>query len=202
MEHDLINTNPHLKKPVLAILGLLEEGTPRRRDDLEHEAQKSWDPAYRHNPAAVVDILVRNGALLEQAYVNGEPYEGTLEDAQGDASLPDDAEAWTCASLSPEGTALRDRYAPDATVRALFEERPYYADVFRAALWACSAEDGCTRADLEAQIGALSPTKDGEPGGAKVYPQYFIDALESAGAIAWQAGAWHATESGLAHASR
>lgn len=201
MEHDLISTNPHLKKPVLAILGLLEESTPRRRDELEHEAaEKLWEPAFRHNPAAVVNILVRNGALVEQAYVNGEPYPGTLEDAQADKSLPDDAEAWTCVGLSPKGTALRDAYTPDATVRTLFDEHPCYADVFRAALWACSNEDGCSRADLEAQIGALSPTKGGEPGGAKVYPQYFMDALESAGAIAWRAGAWHTTPAGQAYA--
>ena len=201
MEHDLINTNPHLKKPVLTILGLLEANTPRRRDELEREAaEKHWRPTFRHSPAAVVDILVRNGALNEQAYVNGEPYGGTLEDAQADKSLPDDAEAWTRVGLSPQGAALRDAYAPDVTVRTLFDEHPRYADVFRAALWACSNEGGCSRADLEAQIGALSPTKDGEPDGAKVYPQYFIDALESAGAIAWEAGTWHATPTGQTYA--
>ena len=85
-------------------------------------------------------------------------------------------------------------------MRTLFDEHPRYADVFRAALWACSNEGGCSRADLEAQIGALSPTKDGEPDGAKVYPQYFIDALESAGAIAWEAGTWHATPTGQTYA--
>lgn len=199
MKHDLISTNPQLKKPALAIMGMLQEGTPRRRDELEREAaQDLWQPAFRHDPAAIVGILVRNGALSEQAYVNGEPYAGTLEDAQGDENLPDDAEAWTCVTLTPQGAALRDQHAPDATVRALFDERPCYANVFQAALWACSAEGGCTRVDLEAQISALSPTKDGEPGGAKVYPQYFIDALESAGAIAWEGGSWRATTPGLA----
>lgn len=203
MERDPLHHNPHLKKPVLAILGLLEEGAPQRRSELERNAsQKHWSPAYRHAPAAVVDILVRQGALTEQTYVDGEPYPGTLEDAQADQNLPDDSEAWTCVSLTPAGTALRTSYAPSTTVRALFDERPCYADVFQAALWACSAENGCTRADLETQIAALAPTKNGEPGGAKAYPQYFIDELETAGAIAWQAGTWQATEAGLAAMER
>lgn len=194
--HDLINDNPHLKKPVLSVLSLFEGTEAIRRDEVEKRLQDMWDESFDRSPAVVLGILVRTNALAEHVYVNGEPYEGSLEDAQTDESLADDAEAWTSLEMTESGQYLIDTYSPADTLAALYEEHPQYSDVFEAILWACSSDDGCTRADIEAQINELPQLqRDSKTGRKTVYPQYFIDALESAGGIAWD-GAWRITNDG------
>jgi hypothetical protein len=194
MEHDLIVDNPHLKKPTLAVLGLFEGDEPLRRNDVEARAAEGWEASFAHNPTVVVDILVRTRALAEQTYVNGEPYPGTLEDVQTDENVPDDAEAWTSLSITEKGRDLLERHTPANALYALFDEKPEHADVFRAVLWACDTDEGCPRAELEKQIDEVAGPQDPR---AKVYPQYFIDALETAGGIAWD-GAWKTTPAGRA----
>lgn len=199
MEHDLINDNPQLKQPVLAVLGRFDDERPRRRSELEQALAQTWDPAFGRTPAVVIDILVRRKALTEQVYVDGEPYAGKLEDIQTDETIPDDAEAWSALSVTEKGRNLAARHQPGAALRTLFEEHPEYEDVFKAALWACSDEKGCSRADLESQINQMPQLKpDAQTGRTRVYPQFFIDSLETAGGIAWQDGAWRATTAGKA----
>ncbi len=198
MAIDLIKHNPLLKKPLLAILGQCQSEQAGDRASLEQEALASWDDDWRQSPSACVDILVRNGALEEQVYVDGQPYAGTLEDLQLDADVPDDATAEARVSITQAGQELLDAYAPEATLRALLDEKPAYYDVFAAALEACAAKGGCTRDELEAVINQMPQLKpDPETKRTSVYPQYFIDALETAGGISWQ-GAWHITEVGKA----
>ena len=85
--------------------------------------------------------------------------------------------------------------------RALIRSKPAYRDVFAAILDACSADEGASRADLERTIDAQPQL---QPGPATqrttVYPQYFIDALETAGGIAWD-GRWRTTDAGKAVAA-
>ena len=55
---------------------------------------------------------------------------------------------------------------------------------------------GTSRDALEAALSQLPALAvDPETKQRSVYPQYFIDALESAGGIEW-AGAWHTTQAG------
>ncbi len=197
-EHDLIQDNPHLKKPAMVLLGLFEQaGDSEERTKLEDAAQLVWHAAFGRSPSAVVDILVRRRCLAEQVVIDGEPYVGTLEDAQTDESLPDDAQVEVRLTLTEKGEALRERYAPGATMSALYEDRPGYEEVFTAVLWACSDPAGATRADIEEQIAALPQLQPNEQGHTTIYPQYFFDALESAGGIEWRDGAWRITEAGL-----
>lgn len=200
VEHDLINDNPRLKKPVLAVLALLNDAEePRRRSDVERELAQGWGASYVRTPTATIDILVRRGALVGQVYVNGEPYKGTLQDVQTDESVAEDADAYETLTITEKGRALAETHQPDATLRALLDEHPEYADVFSAVLWAASAETGSPRADLEREINAFPQLKlDAESGRTRVYPQYFIDALETAGGICWKDGAWRTTEAGKA----
>ena len=199
MERDLILTNPQLKKPVLTVLGLFGGANePQRRSDVEQAVQGLWEGAFRQGPAATIDILVRNGALVQSVFVNGEPYDGTFDDLQTDETVPDDAEAWACVALTETGLALRDAHDPAATLQGLFDERPQYAEVFETVLWACSNDGGCSRMALESQIAGMPQLQpDPQSGRTRVYPQYFIDALESAGGIVWD-GAWKATPAGCA----
>ena len=197
VRHDLIKDNPHLKKPVMVLLGFFEQvGDSQTRDELISAAQEKWHAAFGRTPAAVVDILVRRHCLAEQVFIDGKQYEGTLEDAQTDESLADDAQVEVRLALTEKGEALCDRYAPGATMHALYEDRPGYEEVFNAMLWACSGEDGATREDLEAQINELPPLQPNEQGHKTVYPQYFFDALENAGGIEWRDGVWKITEAG------
>ncbi|RDB62791.1 hypothetical protein C1878_07100 [Gordonibacter sp. 28C] len=201
MANELIEHNPLLKKPLLTILSLAERRAGESRSSLEQTALGSWDDAYRQSPSACVDILLRGGALGEQVLVDGEPYDGTIEDMQFDDSVSEDAVAEERLSVTDVGHELLEAYAPGRTLRALIADRPLYRDVFAAILDACDAEQGATREELERIVGDM-PQAQPNPvtKRAAVYPQYFIDALESAGGIAWQ-GTWRTTDAGKAHAA-
>lgn len=192
MGEDIIKHNPMLKEPILAVLALAEDTGDRAT--LEATALQVWKPSFSQAPAAVIDTLVRHGFLSQQAFVNGEPYEGTLEDMQLDESVPDDAAAEVRLAVSEAGRALAAAYDPASTLAALFGERPRYADVFSAILNAASAADGASREAIEVIVEAATPTA---ADGKKVYPQYFLDALECAGGITWD-GAWRTTDAGRA----
>lgn len=196
MTTDLIEHNPMLKKPLLAILAISAQLPGESRRAIEERALEAWDDAYQQSPAVCVDILVRNGALAEQLLVNGEPYDGTLDDLQTDETVPDDAVADVRIEITDAGHALVEAHEPDATLRALIRNKPEYRDVFAAVLDACSAAEGATRAELERIINGF-PQLQPDPATqrTRVYPQYFIDALETAGGIAWR-GSWRITDAG------
>lgn len=191
MTTDLIKHNPLLKKPVMTVLALAEDVTDRAA--LETAAAAAWDPSFSQTPGAIIDVLVRGGSMAACSFVNGEPYEGTLEDMQLDENVPDDAVAEVRLSLTDEGRALRTAYEPERTVAELLESRPQYDEVFRSVVSSCDTEAGATLPALEALIAAFPVTGGTEK--TKVYPQYFIDALETAGAITWD-GAWRTTAAG------
>ncbi|WP_296013498.1 hypothetical protein [uncultured Adlercreutzia sp.] len=192
MEHELIKHNPLLKKPALLMLALVE--TTAERTALEEAAAAAWAPNFAQSPAATIDILVRAGALEEQLLINGEPYEGTLEDVQFDETVPDNASFENRVAVTETGRAIARAYDPKNLTADLLATRPAYAPVFRALIACCSAPDGATLPAMEAVVEA-QPEAAVNAEGKKVYPQYFIDALETAGAIEWN-GAWRATEAG------
>lgn len=199
MTTDVIEHNPMLKKPLLAILASSAQLPDENRDAVEARAFETWDDAYQQSPAVCVDVLIRTGALTERLLVDGEPYDGTLDDLQADEAVPEDAHAETRIALTDAGRALLETYAPEATLRALIQSKPAYRDVFAAVLDACSADEGATRTDLERVINTF-PQLQPDPATqrTRVYPQYFIDALETAGGIAWD-GSWRITDTGKAH---
>lgn len=196
MTTELIKHNPLLKKPLLTLLSLAEREPNADRRALETAALAVWQDSFSQSPAVSVDILVRHGALTEQVFVNGEPYDDTLQDLQLDENVADDAQAEARITLTDAGRELLAAFAPEVTLASLLNERPQYREAFLTVLRACSSAAGCSRADLEAALTSrpeLAP--DPSTGRARVYPQFFIDALESAGGIAWQ-NAWHTTTAG------
>lgn len=198
MTTDVIEHNPMLKKPLLAILAVSARFDGQNRDAVEACALETWDDTYQQSPAVCVDILVRAGALAEQLLVDGDPYDGTLDDLQSDEAIPEDAHAETRISLTDVGRTLLESYAPEATLDALIQSKPTYRDVFAAVLDACNAGEGASRAGLERVINTFPQLKpDPSTQRTRVYPQYFIDALETAGGIAWD-GSWRTTDAGKA----
>lgn len=199
MTSDLIEHNPMLKKPLRAVLALATQHAGENRQALETRAAETWDDTYVQSPAVSVDILVRNGALTEELFVNGEPYEGTLTNIQADETIPEDATVESHIAITDTGRTLLDQYAPDKTLDALLNAKPAYRDVFVAVLTSCNTTGGATRTELEHTINAF-PQLQPDPATqrTRVYPQYFIDALEAAGGIAWD-GSWRTTPAGKAH---
>lgn len=204
LTRDVLGRNPRFKKPALAILELVgrdrepQHGPAPDRASIEREAAKSWPASIRETPAVVVDMLVRNRALVDQVTVDGRPYAGTLEDVQLDETVPEDADVRETLAITEDGRRLLEDHDPRNTLYALFQSHPHYADVYRAVLWACDGRSGCMREELEEQIKAMPQLlPDATTGQTRVYPQYFIDALQSAGGIEWD-GAWRTTDAGRA----
>ena len=193
MAIDLVEHNPRFKQPVACVLGMFAKSEAISRDELEMLAEQAWEESYSQNPATIIEVLVRNGALVEQLTVDGQPYEGTLEDIQRDESVPLEADVADSISITQDGRDLAASIDPDFTMRELLASRPHYRDVFTRVLSACAADAGASREAVEQAVEANGNVAS--PDGKRVYPQYFMDALETAGGIAWD-GAWHATEAG------
>ncbi len=193
MAIDLIERNPRLKAPVACVLGLVSDGAPHARRDIERAALEAWSESYSQEPATIIDVVVRAGAVSESLAIDGEPYEGSLEDIQLDESIPLEAEVSDTIVLTDAGRELAASLDPANTLRDLFDARPHYKKTFMRVLSACSSQKGASREALESAIEANGPVKS--PEGERVYPQFFLDALESAGGIAWD-GTWRATDAG------
>lgn len=193
MTIELVNHNPAMKKPAACILGLFASELVRQRADVEAEAAAVWQEAYCQPVGTMVDVLVRNHALIEEVLVDGEPYEGTLEDLQMDENVPLDAEFEDRLTLTKAGHDLAESIDPNFTMKELINERPHYKAIYTRVLNLCAADEGASREAVEAAV-----EQDGRvnnPEGKRVYPQYFMDALESAGGIEWH-GAWKTTAAG------
>lgn len=190
---DLVERNPHLKKPVAMLLGMAIENAPCDRRAIEAQAAQSWDDSFNVSPESVMDSLMRAGALTQQTMVDDELYNGTLEDIQFDESIPLEAKAEVLVNVTDEGRELAHSIDPRFMIDSLLEERPGYRAIFARMVARCASDEGASRMELEDAV-----EQDGHPtspDGKRVYPQYFIDALETAGAIEWN-GSWHATEAG------
>ena len=193
MAIDLVEHNPMLKKPVACVLALFAETETLDRATVEYQAGEAWSESYSQAPATVIEILVRNGALVEQLTVDGQPYDGTLEDIQRDESIPLEADVADSISLTEAGRDLAASIDPDFTMRQLLAARPHYREVFARVLNVCAADAGATRQAVEEAVEAQGNVMS--PEGKRVYPQFFMDALETAGGIEWD-GAWRTTDAG------
>lgn len=196
MSVELIEHNPSIKKPAMLMLQVCKREGMDTRGDVEAAVADEWQNAWRQSPSNIMEMLVRAGALEENITVNGEPYDGTLEDIQLDLSISEDAEVVAGIRVMELGDQILTDYAPSQTIENLFQEKPAYSDVFKVALEACQDSKGCSLPDLEAALMTMPQLQpDPQTHQTKVYSQFFIDALETAGAIEWD-GAWHITSAG------
>ncbi len=196
MSVELIEHNPSIKKPTMLMLQTCKYEGMDTRGKAEAAASEQWQSAWRQSPSNIMEILISAGALDESVIVDGEPYEGTLEDIQLDLSISEDAEVLAGIRVTELGEQILADYAPEQTISNLFQEKPTYGDVFKVALKACQDPKGCSLPDLEAALMTMPQLQpDPQTHQTKVYPQFFIDALETAGAIEWR-GAWRITSAG------
>ena len=195
MAIDVVTKNPQLKKPVACVLSAFQEQGTLPRASVEEQATQAWSSAYAQDLGTTISVLVRSGALVEDLTVDGQPYAGTLQDMQLDESVPLEADVACTLSITEGGRALAASIDAAFTLRSLMLERPHYQAIYTRVLQLAAADGGASRTALEQGVEA-----DGKvlgPDGKRVYPQYFMDALETAGGIEWKDGAWHATQAGL-----
>lgn len=196
MSVEFIEHNTSFKKPAMLVLATCKDPDFATRGDVEAAVAEQWDAEWNHSPADTVEFLLAAKALDEEVTVDGEPYDGTLENIQLDLSVDESADVVARMQITEVGQQVLDDYAPAHTVAELLASKPAYHDVFRAVLEACTPDEGCTLPDLESAIEGFPQLKpDPQTHQTKVYPQYFIDALETAGAIEWT-DSWRITQAG------
>lgn len=195
MTNDLINHNPMLKKPVCTALRVLCSCAPCDQETALRALSESWDSSFSRTPAATLEILVRNGLVSRQVSVDGQPYAGELHDLQADETVSAEAEVDVTLDVTERGGALLSSLDPARTLGELMESKPEYQSVFKRLLAAAASPAGASRSDMEAAAEAEGSVVSST--GQRVYPQYFMDALESSGGLSWD-GIWRTTEAGKA----
>lgn len=147
--------------------------------------------------SAIIDTLVRHGAIARDILVDGVHYAGTLADAQSDESLPDDAEISVRLSATPEGLEFARTMQPENLIEGLFAMNPGEAEGLRRVL-AFVAKEPRTTAEVQDMLRQAGLLRPDERGVEQIHASYFTGALENVGALAWNKGAWEATDAGRA----
>jgi hypothetical protein len=199
MPNELLEHNPLLRQPLLLVLAACLEQESTCRQEIEASViDRNPGAFHRQAPATVVNILVRNGMIEEQLVINQDSYGGSLAEAQTDEHLDDDAQIEQRIFVTNKGRQILDEYSPDIRLRALLDSRPEYSRVFCKILTLCADNSkGQSRADLEQELMKDPLLQPDSFGASAIYPQYFLDALESAGGIVWR-DSWFTTKAGKA----
>ena len=148
--------------------------------------------------AAMVDALVRCGALSERVLVDGESYEGTREDAQADETLAEDAHIEALVEATDAGRAAVAAQEAERSLESLFASSPTRVEAFRAVLAWCAEEGKTTRQLQELLKEADLLETEAARGIDGLHASYFTGALESVGALAWNGKAWIVTDKSCA----
>lgn len=195
---DIIQSNPRLKEAMLAVLSACRDaGQPLDRSRLEEVLGEHWSERCTQSPASIVDALIRCAALEEELSVDGIPYEGDAANIRRDASIPESAEIARTVSIAEHGRSLLEEHDPSREAQALFTEKQDYVPIFKEIIELCGAPEGASREQIEQVVSSHEDITCGTDGTVRVYPQYFMDSLESVGAIFWD-GAWWSTPTGRA----
>lgn len=180
----------------LAAIDSAKEETPYG-DIISKIEQTPAPKTCTQSPSSVVAALIRKGALVQTVYVDGQLYDGTVNDLQNDESVLDDAVISYAVMSTDIGLEVAGEYTAKRKIAQLFETRPEYARAFTMVLSACSAPGGILRDDLEAML-----VEDGDvlridprTGIPTIFPAYFTGELENAGALVWDK-TWQTTQEG------
>lgn len=148
---------------------------------------------------SVIALSVANGALKQTLYVDGVPYDGTLEDLRNDDSLREGVDISYTVQATDEGLRIAAMHVPEKALASLFSSKPLYAQGFLMVLEGCSQKGGLTRDEINELLErnpSLVP-HDPKTGAPLVRPAYFTGELEDSGALVWE-GTWRTTTEGKA----
>ena len=193
-----LDDNPGLRPATTEILARCEQKRQEEVALLEdvHEALAAKGELPVQPLSAVVALLVREGALVEQLEVDGKPYEGTIEDAFLDETIPENAQTLIYESTTEAGSLVLAQDAPIRRAENLFDLKPEHAQAFKRTLQLCSAEGGLSTADLGEALDAEGfLQRDAQTNIPRFYPSMFANFLKDAGCIEWRHG-WVTTDLG------
>ena len=145
---------------------------------------------------SIITVLIRRGGLDRIVMVDGETYEGTLEDAQQDDSISDDAVIESYVQTTQAGLDVVSSFKQRNTIQSLFGERPQFVPGFIVVLEQCCSEDGKSTNELQDALidaGIIGP---GNTQSQEIHASYFTSKLERYGALVWDRKRWHTTEKG------
>lgn len=181
--------------------GLLDACT----DECALEEALAWCASHRTSQsqilsdAALVDAMVRCGALERRVLVDGALYEGSLEALQDDETVPESAEVTVRLQTTAEGLEAARVQNELRSLERLIAEAPQREAGFRAVLAWCADDPGKTTRQLQELLKEANLLETEEARGIDgLHASYFTGALEAVGALAWNGKAWIATERGRA----
>lgn len=146
--------------------------------------------------SSVADMLVRRGALTCCVKVNGDAYEGAIEDAIADETLTEEDAVAEYYVITPAGTLLAAAFEPASRLEALFDERPHLAGALVRTLELCDREGGLSTKELQDLLdveGLLF--RDPRTDIPTIWPSLYGNLLKDSGGIRWE-HAWITTEAG------
>lgn len=197
----LVRTNPASKKLYVAALEAMKasEGEMDRKSLAASLDGVPVPATCTQTSQQIISSLASNGALEEMIYVDGERYEGTLDELREDETIPEDAVVEHRVAVTEAGLMALEHFAPSREIALLFEEKPQHSHAFKKVLKACSCPEGKSGKEVETLFKgddeALKPSE--RTGLPTVYPAFFTGELERVGAVEWN-GAWRTTEEGRA----
>jgi hypothetical protein len=195
---ETIDANPALRVPCEVILDAclqqpVEEGA--LLDDAETQL-KALDAMPVQSLSSVVEMLVRDGGLTETLTVDGELYEGTLEDAFNDETIADDAECLIYENITEAGRQTLEDIRPEHRAADLLSSQPHHRAGFIATLKACDVDGGLTTKQLEAVLDEQGLLFRNERTNLPtIYPSMYANFLKDVEAIRWD-HAWITTDLG------
>lgn len=194
---ELMEGNPAYRELYGALIEWCAEGRALEEAQAFCEAHRTSKSQILSN-AALVDALVRSGGLAQSVLVDGEPYEGTLEELQADETIPEDAAATVTVRATEAGRAAAAAMAEERSFARLVAGQPAREEAFRAVLSWCVEEGGLTTRQLQERLKARNLLETEAARGIDgLHASYFTGSLESVGALAWNGKAWVTTEKGL-----
>ncbi len=195
---DRLDANPALRVPAQVILTACAE-EPQEEGALiaaatEILTAQSAMPVQRIS--SVIEMLVRYNALEETLRVNGEIYDGTLEDAFNDESIAEDAETLIFANITEAGIIALVQINPKRRASELFASQPHHVDGFLATLAACNTPEGLSTKALQDVLDEQGLLYRSERTNIPtIYPSMYTNFLKDVGCMSWN-HAWITTDLG------
>ncbi len=148
--------------------------------------------------AGIVSTLVGAGALERLIYLDGAAYEGTLEELQGDAGIPEEAEVAFAYRATQEGLDAAALKEDQLSFARLIRENSQREAAFLLVLELCAQGEGASTRQIQDALKRADLLETEEARGIDaLHASYFTGSLEHIGALVWNRSKWVATEKGL-----
>lgn len=191
----LLGKEPANQGLYAAALEYCKEKVPEREAVDYVESQKS-SVSQIQSGESMIAVLIRRGGLERILMVDGEVYEGTLQDLQEDDSIDDDAEIESFVITTEAGVQVAQAFRVQNSLEALFGEFPQFVPGYTEVLKQCQDPEGKTTNELQEALIAAGIIGPGNTQAQVIHASYFTSKLERYGALVWDRKRWHITPKG------